>query len=167
MGAILSTGEDTWEVRVLGCLPTNNTWTNIALRWEQPRFNDQRSYEAAREEYKDDMTKMGGLQLLINLELVGHSLLPEEKDCTCSFAGCDQSNETLIECGGSSQAQDPLYPPTMMIGCHKTNNTPVFRHFAGGVFDEVVFWNKYIPDSKKQMFLGGWSKYLRVPSIIS
>ena len=160
MGAVLSTGENTWEVRVMGYLPNNNSWTNIALRWEQPKFSDQNSYEATKKEYNDDVTKMGGLQLLINLEMIGHSLLPEEKDCTCSFAGCDQGNETLIECKKSVLADNPLYPPTMMIGCHKTNNTPVFRDFAGGVFDEVVFWNKHIPDSKKHMFLGGWSKYL-------
>ena len=55
MGATLSTGYQTWEVKVLssssssspmlyqvmGNLPKNNTWTNIAIRWEPLKFNDE------------------------------------------------------------------------------------------------------------------------------
>ena len=68
MGATLSTGDQTWEVKVMGNLaqkikkqkqiqnkqqqkkittqvmgnlPQNNTWTNIAIRWEPLKFNDE------------------------------------------------------------------------------------------------------------------------------
>ena len=41
MGATLSTGNETWEVKVMGNLPVNNTWTNVALRWEPLKFSDQ------------------------------------------------------------------------------------------------------------------------------
>ena len=158
MGAVLSTGDETWEVKVMGYLPENNTWTNIAIRWENLKFRDQNSFEAAAQEYNNDITRLGGLQLLMNMEVIGHSLLPEERDCACTITDCDQSNETMIECKDGVQAQDPLDQPTMMLGCHKTNNTPTYRDFAGGTFDEVAFWNKRIPDEKKHMFLGGWSK---------
>jgi len=158
MGAILSTGEETWEVKVMGNLPKNNSWTNIAVRWEKLKFTDQASYEAAKKNYDDDISRLGGLQLFLNLEMIGHSLLPEEKDCTCTMTNCDPDNEAHFDCKKKTVAQEPLTQPTMMLGCHKTKNNPDLREFAGGVFDEVAFWSKRIPDEERHMFLGGWKE---------
>eukprot|EP00090_Calanus_glacialis_P035198 TRINITY_DN60141_c0_g1_i1.p1 TRINITY_DN60141_c0_g1~~TRINITY_DN60141_c0_g1_i1.p1 ORF type:complete len:923 (-),score=185.92 TRINITY_DN60141_c0_g1_i1:73-2841(-) len=158
MGAILSTGEETWEVKVMGNLPKNNSWTNIAIRWEKLKFTDQASYEASKLEYNNDISLLGGLQLFLNLEMIGHSLLPEEKDCTCTIANCDPDDQANFQCKKQTAAQEPLTQPTMMIGCHKTKDDPTLRDFAGGVFDEVAFWNKRIPDEEKHMFLGGWKE---------
>lgn len=159
MGAILSTGEETWEVKVMGNLPKNNSWNNIAVRWEPLQFTDQASFDAVKLESDGDITKLGGIQLFLNLEMIGHSLLPEEKDCSCTTTACDPADLSNYKCKNSDVAmQDPLTPITMMIGCHKTKNNPELRNFAGGVFDEVAFWNKRIPDEEKHMFLGGWKE---------
>ena len=160
MGAILSTGEETCKVKVMGNLPKNNSWTNIAIRWEKLKFTDHASYEASKMEYNNDISLLGGLQLFLNLEMIGHSLLPEEKDCTCTIKNCDLDDQANFECKKQTTAREPLTQPTMMIGCNKTQDDPTLTNFAGGVFDEVAFWNKRIPDEEKHMFLGGCSKYL-------
>ena len=158
MGAILSTGEETWEVKVMGTLPKNNSWSNIAIRWEKLKFTDQASYLNAKAQYNNDVSMLGGLQLFINLEMIGHSLLPEEKDCTCSIDTCSPDDLSKYNCkNGDIQAQPALTEPTMLVGCHKTQNNQELRNFAGGSFDEVAFWNKRIPDGEKHKLLGGWS----------
>jgi len=146
MGAILSTGDETWEVKVMGNLPKNNSWTNIAIRWEPLKFEDQESFEASMEENNDDISKLGGLQLLLNLDMIGHSLLPVEKNADSQ---CKKSEYTV---------QEPLTPTTMMIGCHKTKNDDKPRGFSGGVYDEIAFWNRRIPEEEKHMLLGGWKE---------
>lgn len=35
----MSTGDEYWELKVAGPLQ-NNTWSNIAIRWEQPGADD-------------------------------------------------------------------------------------------------------------------------------
>ena len=159
MGAILSTGEETWEVKVMGNLPKNNSWTNIAIRWEKLKFTDQASYEAAKLDNDNDISRLGGLQLFLNLEMIGHSLLPEEKDCKCTTGSCSNPDDaSQYTCEKKAEPQEPLTQPTMMLGCHKTKNNPNLRDFSGGVFDEVAFWSKRIPDEEIHKFLGGWSK---------
>ena len=144
LGALLSTGDETWEVKVKGNLPTNNSWCNIALRWEPLKFTDQASYETAKQEAGYDMSKLGGLQLLLNLKMIGHSLLP------------------INECIGNNCNNDPVkegFPkPTMILGCHKTKENPSPRNFSGGVFDELAMWHRRIPDEERHMMLGGWKE---------
>jgi len=159
MGAILSTGEETWEVKVMGNLPKNNSWTNIAIRWEKLKFTDQASYEAAKLDNDNDISRLGGLQLFLNLEMIGHSLLPEEKDCKCTTGSCSNPDDaSQYTCEKKAEPQEPLTQPTMMLGCHKTKNNPNLRDFSGGVFDEVAFWSKRIPDEEIHKFLGGWKE---------
>ena len=134
----------------MGNLPKNNSWSNIAIRWEKLKFTNQTSYDVAMKEFNNDISRLGGLQLLLNLEMIGHSLLPEEQDCTMK--------DELIYCKKTTIAQEPITPTTMMLGCHKTDSNPDLR--AGGAFDEVAFWSKRIPDEKRHMFLGGWSRLL-------
>ena len=144
-GAIVSTGEETWEVKVMGNLPKNNSWTNVALRWEPLKFTDADSYEKAKLEYKT--SEMGGLQLLLNLKMIGHSLLPEDECSSTVTSDCiPVPNET----------KDPFLKGTMMVGCHKKADDVEESQFTGGLFDEVAYWNKRIPDSERHMFLGGW-----------
>ena len=57
----MSTGEETWEVKVMGNLPKNNTWTNIALRWEPLKFTDATSYQEKRQELESSLqVSVGG-----------------------------------------------------------------------------------------------------------
>ena len=61
----------------MGNLPLNNSWTNIALRWEPLLFQDQDTFNQLMADNNNDISKLGGLQLFLNLELVAQSLLPE------------------------------------------------------------------------------------------
>ena len=40
------------QVKVMGNLPKNNSWTNIALRWEPLKFTDSATYQEAKLKYK-------------------------------------------------------------------------------------------------------------------
>jgi len=159
MGALLSTGNETWEVKVMGNLPINNTWTNIALRWEPLKFSDQETYDQELEDNNGDVSKLGGLQLFLNLERVGQSLLPLELDCTCpaDTMACTAAEATCASSGPGAEDAPGLSPPTMMLGCHTTRaKNGVFGDFSGGIFDEVAFWDKRIGDDEIYMFLGGY-----------
>jgi len=168
MGATLSTGYQTWEVKVMGNLPKNNTWTNIAIRWEPLKFNDEATYSQALEDSGGDVSSLGGLQLFLNLDRVAQSLLPIELDCSCPrdpntgghSTSC--SADEVVCPTTDTQTQDPkgLSPPTMMLGCHETRAELGLgtgkRGFAGGTFDEVAFWDRRIGDDEIHMFLGGY-----------
>ena len=147
LGALVSTGNETWEVRVLGNLPTTGKWSNIAIRWEPLKFDylDEGSFNATLKEYDYDLTQMGGLQLLLNLDVIGHSLIPCVNDYDCG-------ENTVV------QVEKPFAKPTVMIGCFITSNNGRPRDFAGGTFDELAFWNHRIGDEEKKKLLGGWSK---------
>ena len=90
----------------------------------------------------------GGLGLYLDLKRIGYVELPEEKGCSES---CEGAGEVLKE---------PLSPPEIMIGCHKTSDDLTKRGFTSGVFDEVAYWGQWLNDTVKPYFLGGYSKYL-------
>ena len=154
LGAILSTGEDTWEVRVMGNLPKNNSWTNIGVRWEPLKFTDVATYNEAKAEAGDDISKLGGLQILLNLEMIGHSLLPMNDCPQNSWTTCIDGSSGMKE----PEVKEGFAEGTMILGCHKTKDNAGLRQFSGGLFDEVAFWNKRIPDEEKHMMLGGWKE---------
>ena len=154
LGAIFSTGADTWEVKVMGNLPKNNSWTNIAVRWEPLKFTNEAEYREAKAAHNDDLSKLGGIQLLINLEMIGHSLLPMDECPQNSYTSCTSTNQ--IEHDPS--VDKAISEATMMIGCHKTARSAALRQFSGGTFDEVAYWNRRIPDEERHMLLGGWKE---------
>ena len=154
LGAILSTGEDTWEVRVMGNLPKNNSWSNIGIRWEPLKFSDVDTYNVAKTEAGGDLSKLGGLQILLNLEMIGHSLLPMNECPQNSWTTCIDGSSGLPE----PEVKESFAEGTMIVGCHKTKDNAALRQFSGGIFDEVAFWNKRIPDEEKHMMLGGWKE---------
>ena len=152
LGALVSTGDMAWEVKVKGVLPKNNSWTNIAIRWEPLKFDlsNQSSFEEAKKANNYDMTMLGGLQLILNLEMIGNSLLPLH-DCTetSGIQLCELKSVT-VETGFENA--------TMMLGCHSTASNTKERQFSGGVFDEVAVWHRRIPDNESHMLLGGWKE---------
>ena len=78
--------------------------------------------------------------------MVGFSLLPIDS--------CPHDTDTC-----SPEANKaPFDKATMMIGCHKTQADTDLGQHSGGVFDEVAFWNKSIPDDNIHMLLGGWKE---------
>lgn len=139
IGATLSTGVDTWTVKVLGNMPKNNSWNNIAVRWEPIQVDNDTHAADLLANNNNDLSALGGLQLFLNLVKVGHSVNP---DC--------QEDETC------PAKEDPLDPPTVMIGCHKTKNDDGYKGFLSGAYDEVAYWTRRIPDNETQIFLGGY-----------
>ena len=43
----MSTGAETYKVEVFK-LPQNNTWTNVAIRWEPFKYDDHDEFEEAK-----------------------------------------------------------------------------------------------------------------------
>ena len=87
----------------------------------------------------------GGLGLYLDLVRIGYVELPEEKGCSS-----EDCNDVEVK--------EPLSPPEIMIGCHKTSDNPTQRGFTSGVFDEVAYWGHWLNDTVKPYFLGGYSK---------
>ena len=116
--AVVSTGEDVWELKVRGPV-TNKTWQSIGLRWVQPNLDE--TVTLFPEE-------RGGLEMYVNLEKVGQSLLPLQRP------GFVPGNATTPDIPGSWTQLPPVQvpgrdgsgdlngkmdgAPVMMFGCH-------------------------------------------------
>ena len=61
------------------------------------------------------------------------------------------------ECEGT-EAMNPMSPPEVMIGCHKTMENQTKRGFSSGSFDEIAIWRYWLNDTVLAYFLGGYSK---------
>jgi len=148
--AVVSTGEKVWELRVSGQL-YNNTWTEVGIRWIVPDITKPKNAEteAGRE-------KMGGLEMYINLEKVGHSILPESTD---------RGSTTW-------KPQDPLTSdgtpdglPVMMVGCHQNSDLKAKNQFTGyagtadspALFDEIAIWRRRLAPYELSYFMGGYA----------
>ena len=53
---------------------------------------------------------------------------------------------------------NPMSPPEVMIGCHKTVENQTERGFSSGSFDEIAIWRYWLNDTVLAYFLGGYSK---------
>ena len=67
--AVVSTGEEVWHLSVTGII-MNRTWVNIGITWNKPNLEDTSL----------PVEKLGGLEMYINQEKVGSTLLPEFTD---------------------------------------------------------------------------------------
>ena len=140
LGAVVSTGEEKFQVEVFK-LPPNNTWTNIAIKWEPFKFDDDAKFEEAKAKPDFDENEIGGLQLFYNLDMVSKAIVG-------------------IKCTGVLCQQDGLDPREMIVGCHATADDDTERNFANGRFDELAFWARRLNDTEMPYFLGGHSKDL-------
>ena len=93
--AVVSTGEEVWHLSVTGII-MNRTWVNIGITWNKPNLEDSNL----------PVDKLGGLEMYINQEKVGSTLLPEftddskqENDFTelCLIGLCILSERTTRE----------------------------------------------------------------------
>ena len=136
--AVVSTGQEVWELRVTGQL-YNDSWTNIGIRWQQPNYTDPSTPQE----------KKGGLEMYVNLQKVGHSLMPEYTDA--GFPTYTQAPAHQI--GGFD-------PPVMTIGCHWDYETEKFMHFGNGEYDEVADWSRRLNTNSTHdettFFFGGF-----------
>eukprot|EP00095_Tigriopus_kingsejongensis_P004561 maker-scaffold462_size163801-snap-gene-0.37 protein:Tk04561 transcript:maker-scaffold462_size163801-snap-gene-0.37-mRNA-1 annotation:"PREDICTED: uncharacterized protein LOC100378641" len=118
--AVVSTGEEVWELRVTGQLH-NDTWHNIGVRFNKPDISDR----------SIPIHKLGGLELFVNLERVGHSLMPE-------FTEAGSSSFSPVE----DYTINGAPPPVIMIGCHYDHAQSKYDHFSGAEFDEIALWSR-------------------------
>jgi len=171
--AIVSTGEDVWELTVRGQL-TNKTWQSIGIRWDWPNLDE--TVTLLPEE-------RGGLELYVNLEKVGQSVLPVPRP------GYNPGNGSAgSEVPGAWDVMPPLTipakdsagnivagkydgAPIMTFGCHYDQMeggsmlpSPKFDHFHEASIDEVAIWTRRLDINKTHdetlYFLGGYVKEL-------
>jgi len=166
LGAELSTGNETWSVIIKGVLPNNSTWNNIAIRWKRP-VDNQAEFDAYVQNKQMDM--VGGLEIFLNLEKVGHVI---DSDLVCSCAAADagggggadgddddttECTQERMQCTFANTPKDSLSKPTVMLGCHKTSDSDsTYGNFLGGTFDELAIWRRHIMDNETSVFYGGF-----------
>jgi len=170
--AVVSTGEDVWELRVRGPV-TNKTWQSIGMRWVQPNLDE--TVTLFPEE-------RGGLEMYVNLEKVGQALLPKTRP------GYQPANATHAEVPGAWTILPPVKlpakdklgkpvvgefdgAPVMMFGCHwnqmdegQVTSPAKFDHFNKASIDEAAIWTRQLTINKTHdetlYFLGGYVKDL-------
>ena len=171
--ALVSTGEDVWEVKVRGQL-NNKTWNSIGIRWEKPNMDEKVTLPPE---------ERGGLELYVNLEKVGQAVLPLERPgyvAAAVFNATHNSAEVL----GAWGIQPPLKipakdatgniiagkfedAPTMTFGCHYDTMEdgallaqPKFDFFHEVIMDELAIWTRKLQVNKTHdetlYFLGGY-----------
>ena len=110
--ALVSTGTQAWQVCVAGQVYLS-TWANIGIRW----IKSNPALPTAQ---------IGGLELYMNMVLVGVSTLPIQNkfDGTTNFV------------------QDPAckLPGPVTCGCCYNTTTGTYGSFSGGEYDELAMW---------------------------
>merc|ERR1719245_569720 len=169
--AVISTGEDVWELKVRGPV-YNKTWQSVGIRWVKPNLDE--TVTLFPEE-------RGGLEMYVNLEKVGQSLLPLQRP------GFVPGNATTPDIPGSWTQLPPVQvpgrdgsgdlngkmdgAPVMMFGCHwnqmadGVNTIPAkFDYYNQASIDEAAIWTRQLTINKTHdetlYFLGGYVKDL-------
>jgi hypothetical protein len=147
LGVHVSTGEYNWKLEVVGGIPKRNKWSNIGVRWRPLQFNNSVDfgYKVKDGESEEDF---GGLTLFIDLRRVGFVIIPQEIGCQQSIPG---------DCP-TTTVKDALATPTVLIGCHKTEDDQTKRMFSSGVWDELAIWRRWMNDTQLAYFYGGYSE---------
>ena len=151
IGALLSTGNRTWKLLVKGQRPSRGQWAHIGIRWRKLQFTDVPDFIAQRKAQKP-LTEMGGLEMLVDLKSVAHSLQPVEIGCKV------QSEDEKCKGQDNSAVAKTFTAPELMLGCHKTISNDTYREFTTGVFDEVAIWERFLNATDLDYFMGGYSK---------
>ena len=148
---VVSTGEKVWELRVSGQL-YNNTWTQIGLRFMFPDMSNPKWADMGEAGFE----KMGGLEMWINAEKVGHAILPQSTD---------RGSTRWTPLPALTHDGTPGGRPVMMTGCHQNSDmqlTGEYTGFAGtdgsrAAFDEVAVWTHRLEKHEILFMLGGYS----------
>ena len=147
---MVSTGDRVWVISVSGQI-YNNTWTQVGFRFILPNLNNPKMAETP-----EGREKMGGLELYINKEKVGHSILPE-----LTAAGSTMwKAQPRLSADGTETG-----PSVMMFGCHQNSDMQqegTFNGYAGtdespAAIDEVAVWKKQLANNELDYFYGGYS----------
>ena len=147
---MVSTGDRVWMISVSGQL-YNNTWTQVGFRFVIPNLSNPKMATTA-----EGREKMGGIELYINKDKVGHSILPES---TARGSTMWDAQPRLTSDGTETGL------PVMMFGCHQNSEmqmTGEFSGFAGtddapASIDEVAIWKHQLMNNELDYFYGGYS----------
>jgi len=161
--AVVSTGEDVWELRVRGQL-LNETWTSIGIRWEMPNLDETLALPPE---------ERGGLEMHINLEKVGQALLPMERPDFDEETGNPGKWEVLPPLSlpgknGKGEMKKGVTegPPVIMFGCHydQLESAGEFTHYSEATYDEMAIWTRKLQVNKTHdetlYFMGGYQSML-------
>ena len=69
-GAMISTGNFTWVLEVVGGIPNRNKWSNIAVRWRPLNFKTKEEFDNRTKNGERD-EDFGGLTVFIDLKKIG------------------------------------------------------------------------------------------------
>ena len=147
---VVTTGEKVWVVSVSGQL-YNNTWTQVGLRFVIPNLSNPKMAET-----EEGRENMGGLEMFINLQKVGHSILPE----STSRGSTIWIPQPRLTHDGTETGE-----PVIMFGCHQNSEmqkTKEFTGFAGtaanpALIDEAAIWRHRLKPYEVPFFYGGYS----------
>ncbi len=129
-----------WEIVVAGQL-TSHKWVNIGLKWKMPDLTDEDT----------PVHNLGGLEMFINGELVGRTLIAqtENRGGTTKFK--------LL-----SFKIDGKVPPVLTLGCAWNFDNNQFDYFSGGQYDELTIWTRQLVKNatlnELPFLLGGYCK---------
>lgn len=149
--AVVSTGTKVWELRVAGQL-YNNTWSQIGIRFKFPDMSNPKW--ASMDE--PGFEKMGGLEMWINAEKVGHSILA---------ASTDRGSTMWTPLPALTHDGTPEGRPVVMIGCHQNSDMALTNEFSGfagtkdfpAMIDELAVWRHRLEPYEVLFMLGGYS----------
>ena len=139
LGAIVSTGNLSWTLEIVGAIPQKNSWANIGLKWEPHKFENKTDLEHLMTVKEMGLHELGGLHLYVNLELIGFTLMPNSL-------------------GQGQEVRDGFDPPEMMLGCHRTAYQRTKRNFDSGQYDELAFWDTWLNETDNVFMMGGYRK---------
>ncbi len=122
MVGTVSTGVKVYEIRVTGQIFSDD-WMSVGIRFKEPDITNE----------DIPISKMGGLEMYVNQDLVGRMLLPviNQKDGTTTFKSL-------------SSKIDGRDPPVVMIGCHWNYDDKKFDYHSGGAYDELAMWTRQL-----------------------
>lgn len=149
--ALVSTGEKVWTLSVSGQL-YNNTWTQIGVRFSLPDLRNPKLAEAGAK----GLEKMGGLEMFINLNKVGHTILPEPTDRGSTI----WIPQPRLSEDGTEEGR-----PVVMFGCHQNSEMQLKNEFTGyagtdeapALIDEFAIWKHRLENHEIEYLYGGYN----------
>lgn len=137
---MISTGEMVWELVITGQL-FDKRWASIALRWKKPNLDDLGT----------PVSQLGGLEMFINGERVGRTLLAQTKDKD----GTTQFKMLPFKIDGKD-------PPVISLGCAWNYHDNQYDYHSGGEYDELALWTRQLIKNatmnELSFMMGGYCK---------
>jgi hypothetical protein len=119
---VVSTGTMVWELVVTGQV-FDQKWSSIGLRWKKPNLLDEIT----------PISKLGGLEMYVNSNNVGRTLLPAIENI---------EGKTVFK--PLSAKIDGKNPPVITLGCAWNYEEGKLDYHSGGEYDELAMWTRQL-----------------------